>query len=125
MTKYDELNTTELEKLINEILQKHTDKDSLYKLSEIYDKRRNCKNNLILEEKIKEVLTPYKNGSIGLAQINPVAGDLEHNAKKIVQYINYAQKIGLDLVVFPELALMGYPIEDTIDRHPIIVEENV
>lgn len=54
MTKYDELNTTELEKLINEILQKHTDKDSLYKLSEIYDKRRNCKNNLILEEKSKK-----------------------------------------------------------------------
>ncbi len=29
------------------------------------------------------------------------------------------------MVVFPELVLMGYPIEDTIDRHPIIVEENI
>ena len=29
------------------------------------------------------------------------------------------------MFVFPELILMGYPIEDTIDRHPIIVEENI
>ena len=75
--------------------------------------------------KISELMKPYKNGSIGLAQINPIAGDIEYNSKKVVKYIDYAQKIGLDMVVFPELILMGYPIEDTIDRHPIIVEENI
>lgn len=61
----------------------------------------------------------------GLAQINPIAGDIEYNAAKVVKYIKHAENIGLDLVVFPELILMGYPIEDTIDRHPVIVEENV
>ena len=64
-------------------------------------------------------------GYIGIAQINPVAGNIEYNAKKIAKYIKYADEIGLDMVVFPELALMGYPIEDTIARHPIIVEENI
>ena len=66
-----------------------------------------------------------KRGTIGIAQINPIAGFIEYNAKKIVKYINFAQKTGIDLVVFPELTLMGYPIEDTIDRHPIIVEDNI
>lgn len=77
------------------------------------------------ENELKELLNEYKNGSIGIAQINPIAGDIEYNAKKVVKYIKHAQNIGLDLVIFPELILMGYPIEDTIDRHPIIVEENV
>ncbi len=83
---------------------------------------------LILKEEeleLKQLLAPYKQGSIGIAQINPIVGDIEYNAKKIIKYINFAQKINLDTVVFPELALMGYPIEDTIDRHPIIVEQNI
>ncbi len=65
------------------------------------------------------------NGFIGMAQINPIVGNIEYNAKKITKYIRFATKIGLEAVVFPELALMGYPIEDTIARHPIIVEENI
>lgn len=125
MTKYEKLNSQELIEKINAILNKYDEKDSIYKLSEIYDARISCSDNDVLENKIKELLEPYKDGSIGLAQINPIAGDIEHNSKKVVKYIKHAQNIGLDLVVFPELVLMGYPIEDTIDRHPIIVEENV
>ena len=97
-------------------------KNKIYELSEEYDNGNNSKE---LEQELKELLNPYKKGSIGLAQINPIAGDIEYNAQKVVKYINHAQNIGLDVVVFPELTLMGYPIEDTIDRHPIIVAENV
>jgi len=97
-------------------------KEQIYKLSERYDNGEESKE---LEQELKKLIEPYKDGSIGLAQINPIAGDIEYNAKKVVKYINHAQNIGLDLVVFPELSLMGYPIEDTIDRHPIIVKENV
>ena len=97
---------------------------NLYELSEIADKRfshgEEIPENII--NGVKEIVS--NNGYIGMAQINPIAGNIEYNAKKIAKYIKYACKIGLDLVVFPELALMGYPIEDTIDRHPIIVEEN-
>lgn len=125
MNKYEKLNNEELKDLIKTLSSKHSDKELIYKLSEIYDKRTNCTENNLIEEKLKEILLPYKEGSIGLAQINPIVGDLEYNAKKIVKYINHAQNISLDVVVFPELTLMGYPIEDTIDRHPIIVEENV
>lgn len=97
-------------------------KERIYKLSEEYDNGANAK---VIEKELKELLRPFKKGSIGLAQINPIAGNIEYNAKKVVKYITHAQNIGLDLVVFPELVLMGYPIEDTIDRHPIIVEENI
>lgn len=98
------------------------DKELIYKLSEEYDNGVDAK---IIEPELKKLLEPYKDGSIGLAQINPIAGDIEYNAAKVVKYIKHAENIGLDLVVFPELILMGYPIEDTIDRHPVIVEENV
>lgn len=125
MVKQTKLTTDELITKIKNILNKYDAKESIYKLSELYDKGFDNENNQLIEDKIKELLIPYKDGSIGLAQINPIAGDIEYNAKKVVKYINHAQNIGLDLVVFPELVLMGYPIEDTIDRHPIIVEENV
>lgn len=98
---------------------------NLYELSEIADKRfshgEEIPQNII--EGVKQIVS--NGGFIGLAQINPIAGNIEYNAKKIAKYIKYSCKIGLDMVVFPELALMGYPIEDTIDRHPIIVEENI
>lgn len=98
---------------------------NLYELSEIADKRfshgEEIPQNII--EGVKNIVS--NGGFIGMAQINPNAGNIEYNAKKIAKYIKYSCKIGLDLVVFPELALMGYPIEDTIDRHPIIVEENI
>lgn len=64
-------------------------------------------------------------GNIVMAQINPMPGCVEDNALKIMSYIKKAQKEKADLIIFTELALMGYPIMDTIDRHPIIVEENV
>ena len=98
---------------------------NLYELSEIVDKRfshgESVPENII--QAVKNIVS--EGGFVGMAQINPMAGNVEYNANKIAKYIKYASQIGLDLVVFPELALMGYPIEDTIDRHPIIVEENI
>lgn len=64
-------------------------------------------------------------GNIILAQINPTPGCVEENALKIMKCIKDAESQNADLVVFSELVLMGYPIMDTIDRHPVIVDENV
>ena len=49
-----------------------------------------------------------------LAQINPTVGDLERNCAKIISGIKNAKKKGAKLVVFPELALTGYPPEDLL-----------
>ena len=61
---------------------------------------------------------------IALAQINPTVGDLSANRDKIIDYINQAIAFESDLVVFPELALTGYPPEDLLLRKNF-VEDNL
>jgi NAD+ synthase/NAD+ synthase (glutamine-hydrolysing) len=53
---------------------------------------------------------------IALAQINPTVGDFAGNTDRIVKYAQRAQERGADLVVFPELALCGYPPRDLVER---------
>lgn len=113
---------SEIKNEIDNIIKNNDEKSAFYKLCEMFDMGE---NSPYLTEKIKELFLPYKNGAMGLAQINPIAGNLEYNAKKIVKYIRHAQNIGLKTVIFPELCLMGYPIEDVIDRHPFLVQQNV
>ncbi len=49
---------------------------------------------------------------ICLAQINTTVGDISSNARKILDYYNRAGEYDCDVVVFPEMALCGYPAED-------------
>lgn len=53
---------------------------------------------------------------IALSQIDPHLGDFEGNAGKICRNIQEARMGGADLVVFPELALIGYPPRDLLDK---------
>ncbi len=57
---------------------------------------------------------------ISLAQINPSVGDLESNTAKIIRYIEKAKVLHADIVVFPELALCGYPPEDLLFRRHFV-----
>src|SRR6476661_5492040 len=51
---------------------------------------------------------------VALAQINSTVGDIPGNARKIREWIGRARSEGAQLVVFPELALTGYPPEDLL-----------
>ncbi len=51
---------------------------------------------------------------IALAQINTTVGDLAGNARKIHERIDEARATSAHLVVFPELAIPGYPPEDLL-----------
>src|SRR4029450_7788465 len=53
---------------------------------------------------------------LALAQINTVVGDLDGNAARIVGRVREARDAGADLVLFPELAVTGYPPEDLLFR---------
>jgi NAD+ synthase (glutamine-hydrolysing) len=53
---------------------------------------------------------------IALAQINTTVGDLDGNRDRIVGRIRDARAGGAELVVFPELAITGYPPEDLLLR---------
>jgi NAD+ synthase (glutamine-hydrolysing) len=60
---------------------------------------------------------------IALAQIDPTVGDIDGNAAKIAEWIGRARTEGVDLVIFPELCVPGYPAEDLyLKRH--FVEAN-
>ena len=49
---------------------------------------------------------------IALAQVNPTVGDLAANAGLVRQNYQSAQEAGAHVVVFPEMVLTGYPVED-------------
>ncbi len=53
---------------------------------------------------------------LALAQINTVVGDLDGNAARILARLDEARAAGADLVLFPELAVTGYPPEDLLLR---------
>jgi NAD+ synthase (glutamine-hydrolysing) len=53
---------------------------------------------------------------LALAQMNTVVGDLDGNRGKILARLSEAQEAGVDLVLFPELAVTGYPPEDLLLR---------
>ena len=49
---------------------------------------------------------------VALAQINPTVGDLAGNAGLIAEAVKSAQAQGANLIVFPEMIVTGYPVED-------------
>ena len=49
---------------------------------------------------------------IALAQVNPTVGDLAANAALVRTNVATAQEAGAHIVVFPEMVLTGYPVED-------------
>jgi NAD+ synthase (glutamine-hydrolysing) len=53
---------------------------------------------------------------LALAQINTTVGDLEGNRERILARLDEAKKAQADLVLFPELAVTGYPPEDLLLR---------
>jgi NAD+ synthase len=59
---------------------------------------------------------PTNTLKIALAQLNPVVGDLEGNAAKLLRARQDAARQGADLVVYPELFITGYPPEDLVRK---------
>src|SRR6201993_1762332 len=53
---------------------------------------------------------------LALAQINTIVGDLDGNREKILRGLEDARSANADLVLFPELAVTGYPPEDLLLR---------
>jgi NAD+ synthase (glutamine-hydrolysing) len=57
-----------------------------------------------------------------IAQINPVIGDIEENRKKIISNIKLAKTKGADLIIFPEMATVGYPPMDLLHNKKLILD---
>ncbi len=61
---------------------------------------------------------------VALAQMNSCVGDLDKNVEKIIKFISEAKKARADIVIFPELALTGYPPEDLLLK-PGFIKSNL
>jgi NAD+ synthase (glutamine-hydrolysing) len=59
---------------------------------------------------------------ITMAQLNPTVGDLEGNVSKALDVITRASADRVDLIVFPELFITGYPLRDLVEQ-PAFMEE--
>lgn len=53
---------------------------------------------------------------IALCQIDPIIGNLEYNKKKILDGYKKAIEAKVDLAIFPELSLVGYPPLDLVEK---------
>ncbi len=57
---------------------------------------------------------------IALAQINTTVGDIERNVEKIIAWCNKARSQSAQLIIFPELAICGYPPMDLLLKESFI-----
>jgi NAD+ synthase (glutamine-hydrolysing) len=57
---------------------------------------------------------------IALAQINPTVGDFSGNLQTISKFVERAADKGAELVVFPELAISGYPPADLLEKENFV-----
>ncbi len=62
---------------------------------------------------------------IVIAQIDTIAGNIEYNSKKISECIIKAKDNNANLIIFPELSLMGYPFGDIFMRHESIISKQL
>ncbi len=53
---------------------------------------------------------------IAMAQLNPIVGDIKGNLARLIETMNKHKNDKLDLVVFPELFLTGYPPQGLLER---------
>src|SRR5437879_11817866 len=58
---------------------------------------------------------------IALGQINPTVGDCSGNAARIIDCSRRAQSAGAGLILFPELAVCGYPPRDLVERPSFVL----
>ena len=62
---------------------------------------------------------------LALAQFNPTVGDLAANADSFLRFVARAEERRVDLTVFPELALSGYPPLDLVDSAGYLAANSV
>jgi len=79
------------------------------------------------QEQLNKIFSESEPIKIQIAQFNAIVGDIRINTQKMLNLITEAADAGAHLIVFPEMALTGYPPEDLLfrDGFMIQVEEQI
>ena len=72
------------------------------------------------QEQLNKIFSESVPIKIQIAQFNPIVGDIKLNAQKMLGLTIEANSNGAHLIIFPELALTGYPPEDLLFRNGFI-----
>ena len=72
------------------------------------------------QEQLNKIFSESSPIRIQIAQFNPIVGDIKLNAQKMLDLSIDANNAGAHLIIFPELALTGYPPEDLLFRDGFI-----
>lgn len=78
--------------------------------------------NIVKQKLERQYVTNRNNLRVAMAQINCSVGDLEGNKKKILDYVGRAKAQDVDVVVFPELVITGYPPQDLVYRKSFVMD---
>jgi NAD+ synthase (glutamine-hydrolysing) len=62
---------------------------------------------------------------IALVQINPIIANIKYNTAKILRAIDFAGRLKADLVIFPELTIIGYPPRDLLWRQDLLEQVEI
>ena len=92
-----------------------------------YEHAINTGNNtkaIFWQEQLNKIFSDIEPIKIQIAQFNAIVGDIESNAQRMLNLIHAAADLGSHLIVFPELALTGYPPEDLLFRDGFINQVN-
>lgn len=78
----------------------------------------------VLKKQVQQPIQKKPAFVVAIAQINAIAGDINENARKIIAIIEKAKQSNSQLVVFPELTVTGWPVDDLLKR-PDFIDKNM
>jgi len=90
-----------------------------------YEHAINTGNNdkaIFWQEQLNKIFSESEPIKIQIAQFNAIVGDIRINTQRMLNLVTEAADSGAHLIVFPEMALTGYPPEDLLFRDGFMIQ---
>jgi len=82
----------------------------------------NKEKAIFWQEQLNKIFSSTDPIKIQIAQFNAIVGDIRINTQKMLNLVTEAADAGAHLIVFPEMALTGYPPEDLLFRDGFMIQ---
>jgi len=82
----------------------------------------NKEKAIFWQEQLNKIFSESEPIKIQIAQFNAIVGDIRINTQKMLNLVTEAADAGAHLIVFPEMALTGYPPEDLLFREGFMIQ---
>ncbi len=89
------------------------------------NKNKNIEKGKFWLKQQKNIKPIYREQKIIISQFNPIVGAINDNTDRLIKQILIAKAANNDLIIFPELAICGYPPEDLLNHNGFIEKINI